>query len=221
MAIGVNEQGYHRRVRRLIVVGVSVLLASASILAKQVPADAAGNCRYQVSVQRQEGRVLRGRVCDPAELVNWLQAFPGASTSAEPPAGELLDSFTVTISFAFNPDLPYILSTLVSEHVYPYAQSGPVAYVPSRTASRPPARWPVNAGWRTIDPTSPVPAILRRLGLASVGTSGSSSPTAPSQPASSAGSRPDLVTLGFLLVAGLVIALAIGKRKAARRGPPG
>jgi hypothetical protein len=57
--------------------------------------------------------------------VNWLQAFPGASRSAEPPAGELLDSFTATISFAFDPDLPYLLGELVSEHVYPYAQGGP------------------------------------------------------------------------------------------------
>jgi hypothetical protein len=204
---------------------VSVLLASASILATAVKADAAGNCRYQVSVQRQEGRVLSGRVCDPAELVSWLQAVPGASTSAEPPAGELLDSFTVTISFAFDPNLPYILGKLVSEHVYPFAQNGPVGYVPSptvfRAASRPPARWPVKAGWRTIDPTSPIPAILRRLGLASVGASGSSSPATPSQPASSARSRPDLVTLGFLLVAGLLIALAIAKRKPARTEPPG
>jgi hypothetical protein len=157
--------------------------------------------------------------------VSWLQAVPGASTSAEPPAGELLDSFTVTISFAFDPNLPYILGKLVSEHAYPFAQNGPVGYVPSptvfRTASRPPARWPVKAGWRTIDPTSPIPAILRRLGLASVGASGSSSPATPSQPASSARSRPDLVTLGFLLVAGLLIALAIAKRKPARTEPPG
>jgi hypothetical protein len=96
-----------------------------------------------------------------------------------------------------------------------------VGYVPSptvfRTASRPPARRPMKAGWRTIDPTSPVPAILRRLGLAS----GSSSPATPSQPASSAHSRPDLLTLGFLLVAGLLIALAIAKRKAARTESPG
>jgi hypothetical protein len=232
---GTNERGT-TRLRNGPMAGVSVLLAPASILAKQVQADAAGNCRYQVSVQRQEGRVLSARVCDVGDLVNWLRVTPGAEVSTQAPDGGLLDGFTVTILVQYRPLQPDVLRPLLTETVYPLAMGGPVAFVRSRTifhefTAYP--RWVMPAGWRTLDPTEPVPPVLRRLGLPepefqpspstggtgqateSTGSPASLSTVAAGQPTESTKPKPDLITLAFLLIV-LATAALLVRRGVAR-----
>jgi hypothetical protein len=215
--------------RRLCAAFASITLASILALSTLPHADAKSGCPYDILVNRQEGRGLNARVCAYGAVVNWLRVTPGADVSSQAPQGELRDGFTVTIySVSGRP--------LVSERVYPLADGGPVAFVPSRTVFRAVTaypRWVIPAGWRTLDASERVPPVLKRLGMpqpefhpspstggtgqatestgssASLSTVAAGPATEPSRP------KPDLITLAFLLIV-LATAALLVRRGVAR-----
>jgi hypothetical protein len=202
-------------------------MASSTVL----PAEAGQPCRYWIVVSRQgfpgEGSA---RVCDVAEVVDWLRVVPEAGASAQVPQGALYDSFTVTVFFepTFRwepvPVPPPNTELLLTERVYPVAESGPVAFVPSRSifhgTGRYP-RWVVRAGWRSLDASKRVPPVLTKLGMLQP-VAGPTTPTlAPTTATPTTGSSrpgPDLVTLLFL-VAILVFVGAAVRRNIGRTRP--
>ena len=135
------------------------------------------------------------------------------------PAGDLSDAFTVTITDESGLQRP------VEAEVYPSAANGPVAHVLFRTVfttSSSNRRWVVPAGWRTLDATEQIPALLRKLGMfQSTERPPSPSISAAALPTTNPSGRPDLVTLVFLLavIAGafVLVRQSIGARN---RGTP-
>jgi hypothetical protein len=193
------------------------------------PADAGPGCRYWILVSRQgfPGEET-ARVCDVGEVVLWLRAIPEAEVSTQAPPGALNDSFTVTVYlakgvFRYEPGLEPAAQRgrLLTEQVYPVAESGPVAFVPSRSIFRgqgPSPRWAVPAGWRSLDASERVPTVLTRLGMLqpTAGRSTTPTPTATDATSTTDSSRPgpDLVTLLFVLAILASIGLVVWRRSA-------
>src|SRR5437667_7121796 len=145
-------------------IGAILLLATAIAGTTSASAEAGGNCsaRYLVGVLRNGGNELDAYVCDVGQLVLWLHVTPQAVVTAQGPAGDLSDAFTVTITDESGLQRP------VEAEVYPSAANGPVAHVLFRTVfttSSSNRRWVVPAGWRTLDATEQIPALLRKLGM--------------------------------------------------------
>jgi hypothetical protein len=192
-------------------------------------AEAGHGCPYSIFVSRENIPGDQGaRLCDVAEVVDWLRAVPGAEVSAQAPPGALNDGFTVTVfltrGFLYEPEplpIPPPHGQLLTERVYPVAESGPVAFVPSRSIFHGPGqypRWVVEAGWRSIDASQPVPRVLTRLGMLpprAVPTTPTLTPTTAAPPIGSSRPGPDLVTLVFLLAI-LVSIGAVVRRNSAR-----
>lgn len=198
-----------------------LLLASAIAGIATSNADAGSTCdaRYRVGVLRNGGSELDAYVCDVGQLIRWLHLTPQAVVTQQGPAGDLSDAFTVTIADESGLDRP-----LVAE-VYPSAANGPVAHVLSRTVLRTRSsnrRWVVPAGWRTLDASEEIPALLRKLGMfQSAARPPSPSVPAVTSPTPNPSGRPDLVTLVFL-VAVLTAALVLVRQSigARNRGTP-
>jgi hypothetical protein len=192
-------------------------------------AEAGHGCRYSIFVSRENIPGDQGaRLCDVAEVVDWLRAVPGAEVSAQAPPGALNDGFTITVfltrGFLYEPGplpIPPPHGQLLTERVYPVAESGPVALVPSRSIFHGPGqypRWVVEPGWRSIDASQPVPRVLARLGMSqprAVPTTPTLTPTTAASPVGSSRLGPDLVTLVFLLAI-LVSIGAVVRRNSAR-----
>ena len=202
-------------------IGPIVLLATAIAASIPAIAEAGSGCsaRYRIGVLRENGGYeLDGYVCDVGRLLRWLHVTPQAVVTRQRPAGDLSDAFTVTIA-----DESGLRRPVVAE-VYPSAANGPVAHVLFRTGfrTRSPSRgWVVRAGWRTLDATEQIPALMRKLGMfRSAQRSPSSSPPAVA-PTSNPSGRPDLITLLFLLAvttaALVLVRQSIGARN---RGTP-
>jgi hypothetical protein len=212
---------------------VLVIVTLSSVVAASTASRAQANaCPYRISVSR-EG--LPGeqtaRVCDVDRIADWLGAVPDATASTQAPKGALHASFTVTVVAASgssrngaSPNPPQG-RVLLKERVYPRAESGPVAFVPSRSVFQhhpgPFPKWVVSVGWRALDASKGVPPVLARLGMpqpTSDGTTPTLIPT-PTAPTSAANPpRPDLVTL-FFVAAVLVLVGAVVRRTKARTHP--
>ena len=213
--------------RRLDRACAGVTLALVIALSTPTQAGAGDGCPYEILVARQEGRVLSAWVCDVGEVVNWLRVTPGAEVSSQAQGGDLRDSFTVTILVQYRPLQPDVLRPLLTERVYPLAEGGPVAFVPSRTIFHEVTaypRWIVPAGWRTLDASEPVPPVLKRLGMSqpqlAPSSNGGNSRTSPPSLSSVTGSEPsrptpDLITLAFVLIA-IATAASLVRRGVAR-----
>jgi hypothetical protein len=161
-----------------------------------------------------------GLICHVGAIVGWLGVTPGVAVPSQPPQGDLYESYTVTI-FLQHPLHTLGFRPILTETVYPLAERGPVALVRSRTIYHefgPYPRWVVSAGWRTLDPTERVPAVLDVLGMpqpqfqpspstggtgqatgstgspASLSTVAAGPATEPTKP------KPDLITLAFLFI---------------------
>ena len=202
------------------------------------PPDAGGGCPlYKILLSREGsgGGDSFGLICHVGGVVGWLAVYSGAKVSSEPPQGELHESLTVTIL------LQHPLHTLgfrpiLTETVYPLADGGPVALVRSRTIFHefgPYPRWVVPAGWRTLDPTEPMPPVLEVLGMPqpafqpspstggtgqateSTGSPASLSTVAAGPATESTKPKPDLITLAFLLIV-LATAALLVRRGVAR-----
>ena len=211
-----------------------VVFVCAITASTATPGDGGEGCRYWVMLTlTREGLPSEyfARVCNLGEIVNWLRAIPGATVSAQAPPGALNDSFTVTIGLITNPAVealppaPGMGQVLLTERVYPVAESGPVAFVPTRSIVHGRGqypRWVVRPGWRSLNANKPVPTVLARLGMLQPAPSGTTTP-APTTPTAIAtvpatgSSRPgpDLVTILFL-VAILVSIGAMVRRNLAR-----
>jgi hypothetical protein len=217
---------------RLFRAFVIVVFACAITASTATPGDAGEGCRYWVMLAR-EGFPSENfaRVCDIGEIVDWLRAIPGATVSAQAPPSALVESFTVTIGLIKDPAVealppePGMGKVLLTERVYPVAESGPVAFVPTRSIFHGPGqypRWVVRPGWRSLNANKPVPTVLTRLGMLQPASSGRTTPAATTPtaiatvPATGSGRPgPDLVTILFL-VAILVSVGALVRRNVAR-----
>src|SRR6266516_6072248 len=147
----------------------SITLASIIALSTLNHADAGGGCPLiKILVSREgSGGGPAGFVCHVGGVVGWLNVYSGAEVSSQPPQGDLHESFTVTI-FLQHPLHSERFRPILTETVYPLAERGPVALVRSRTIFHefgPYPRWVVPAGWRTLDPTEPMPRVLEVLGM--------------------------------------------------------
>jgi hypothetical protein len=214
--------------RRLCATFASITLASIVALSTGNHADAGGGCPYyEILVARQGQPGVPGAlVCHVGAVVGWLGATPGAAVSSQPPQGNLLDGYTVSILLQ-QPLHTEGFRPLFTETVYPLAVGGPVAFVRSRTifqgfTAYP--RWVIPAGWRTLNPTEPVPPVLKALGMPQAqlapSSNGGSSRTNPPSLSSVTGAEarrptPDLITLAFLLIA-TATAASIVRRGVAR-----
>jgi hypothetical protein len=202
-------------------IGAIVLLATAIAASTAAKAEAGSTCsalyRYRIGVLRNGGRELTAYVCDVGQLVRWLHVTPRAVVTKQGPAGDLSDTFTVTIT-----DESGLRRPIVAE-VYPSAANGPVVHVLYKTVFRtrsPNRTWVVTAGWRTLDASEQIPVLLGKLGMfqsAERSPSRSLPALAPTNPSG----RPDLVTLVFLLAvitaALFLVRQSIGARN---RGAP-
>jgi hypothetical protein len=201
------------------------------------PPHARGGCplfKILVSREGSGGGDSFGLICHVGGVVGWLGVYSGAKVSSQAPQAELHESFTVTIL------LQHPLHTLgfrpiLTETVYPLADGGPLALVRSRTIFHefgPYPRWVVPAGWRTLDPTERMPAVLDVLGMPqpelqpspSTGGTGQASESPASASLSKGGTgpateptkpTPDLITLAFLLIA-LATAASLARRSISR-----
>jgi hypothetical protein len=212
--------------------GVTLGVVIAATIA--VPAGARNACPFWISVSREgfPGEE-NARICGVGKVVSWLRALPNAEVLRETPHGALNDGFTVTIVTGYGPNEvlpipPRRGSVLLAERVYPVADIGPVAFVPSRSVFRDPRGplWVVPSGWRALVPTEPVPAVLTRLGMLQPNATGptpvpSASPTVPT----GAPSRPhaDVVTVLFLTALVVAVGLAVrrGRSRTRRRSNAG
>jgi hypothetical protein len=111
-----------------------ITLASIIALSTFNHADAGSGCPlFRILVSRQgSGGGSDSLVCHVGAVVGWLGVYSGAQVSNQPPQGELLESFTVTI-FLQHPLHSEAFTPILTETVYPFADGGPVALVPSRT----------------------------------------------------------------------------------------
>ena len=193
-------------------IGAIFMLVTAIAASVAANAEAGGNCsaRYRVGVLRNGGSELDAYVCDVGQLVRWLHVTPQAVVTPQRPAGDLSDAFTVSIT-----DESGLGQPIVAE-AYPSAANGPVVHVLFKTVFRarsPHRTWVVPAGWRTLDASEQIPALLRKLGMFQSAERPSPRAVAPT---SSPSGKPDLVTLVFLLaalIAGLVfVRQSIGAR---------
>jgi len=222
--------------RRLCAAFAGITLASIIALSTLNHANAGGGCRLiEILVSREgSGGGRAGLVCHVGGVVGWLQVYSGAEVSSQPPQGPLHESFTITI-FLQHPPHSEGFRPILTETVYPLADGGPVALVRSRTifhefGAYP--RWVVPAGWRTLDPTEPMPRPLEVLGMPqpefqpSPSTGGTGQATESTGPASlstvaagqateSTKPKPDLITLAFLLIV-LATAALLVRRGVAR-----
>jgi hypothetical protein len=207
------------------------LVLSLAFASAPPPAHAGDECPYWISVTRQEnGAGGSARLCDVGRVVAWLGMTPEDNVTADPPAGSLNSSFTVTI-YLTPRGFPYPVpqgpgvKVLVTEHVYPVAASGPVALVRSRSifhgfGSYP--RWVVRPGWRTLDATQRVPATLTKLGmLQPLGGIGPATPE-PSPASASEPRKPgaDWVTILLVVAALAVVGTVVRRGFLQRRGLP-
>ena len=155
--------------RRLCAAFASITLASIIALSTLNHANAGGGCPLiEILVSREgSGGGPAGFVCHVGGVVGWLNVYSGAEVSSQPPQGGLHESFTVTI-FLQHPLHSERFRPILTETVYPLAERGPVALVRLRTIFHefgPYPRWVVPAGWRTLDPTERLPAVLEVLGM--------------------------------------------------------
>ena len=211
-----------------------VTLSFAMTFSTTAPrAEAGQGCWYWVQVSRERfpGEETL-QVCDVGRVVDWLRATPEANVSTQTPEGALNDSFTVTVylakrAFPIHEMLPVPPSgsaVLVTERVYPVSESGPVAFVPSRSVFHGPGqypRWVVRAGWRYLDPMDRVPTVLTRLGMLqpiAPGPTPTPTATAPAPTSSSSRPGPDLVTLLFLVA--ILVSVGVAVRRNIRRTRP-
>ena len=221
--------------RRLCAAFASITLASIIALSTLNHANAGGGCPLIEIMVSREGSIGGGFVCHVGGVVGWLQVYSGAEVSSQPPQGDLHESYTVTI-FLQHPLHSERFRPILTETVYPLADGGPVALVRSRTIFHefgPYPRWVVPAGWRTLDPTEPMPPVLDVLGMpqpelkpspssggrgqatestrapATLSTVATGPATEPTRP------TPDLITLAFLLIA-LATAASLARRSASR-----
>jgi hypothetical protein len=223
--------------RRLCAAFASITLASIIALSTLNHASAGGGCPLiEILVSREGSGAGRASVvCHVGGVVGWLGVTPGVTVSSQPPQGDLNESFTVTI-FLYHPLHSEGSRPILTETVYPLAVGGPVALVRSRTMYHEFGlypRWVVSAGWRTLDPTERMPAVLEVLGMpqpelqpspstdgtgkatestgspASLSTVAAEPTTEPTKP------KPDLITLAFLLIV-LATASLLVRRGVAR-----
>jgi hypothetical protein len=226
--------------RRLGGALASITLASTiafSAVSHAAPPDAGRRCPLiEILVSRERsGGGSNALICRVGDIVGWLGVTPGVAVSNQPPQGELHESFTVTILLQ-HPLHTLRFRPILTETVYPLADGAPVAFVRSRTIFHefgPYPRWVVPAGWRTLDPTERLPAVLDVLGMpqpefqpspstggtgqatestgspASVSTVAAGPATEPTEP------KPDLITLAFLLIV-LATAALLVRRGVAR-----
>jgi hypothetical protein len=212
---------------------VTIIFASATAFSTAQPAEANRACPYWVSVSRENfPGEQTARLCDLNRLAEWLKAVPDASLLTQTPQGTLNDGFTVTVvtvpgwkHIEALPPGPGIGRVLLTERVYPVAESGPVAFVPSRSVMLrhpgPFPTWVVDAGWRALDATKRVPPVLAELGMLQPMASPTTPTLAPTTAAPTTGSSrpgPDLVTLLFLLAVLVSVGAAI--RRSMRRISP-
>jgi hypothetical protein len=225
--------------RRLCAAFASITLATTIALSTLNHANAGSGCPLiEILVSREgSGGGRASLVCHVGGVVGWLGVTPGVAVSSQPPQGELHESFTVTI-FLQRPPQSEGFRPILRETVYPLAERGPVALVRSRTiyhefGAYP--RWVVSAGWRTLDPTERMPAVLEVLGMpqpelqpspstggtgqatgstrspASLSTVAAGPATEPTKP------KPDLITLAFLLTvlatAGLLVRRGVARSR--------
>jgi len=190
-------------------------------------AEAGRGCRYSIFVSREEIPGARSaRLCDVGGVVDWLRAVPEAEVLLQAPHGALKDGFTVSVfltrGFLYEPNplpIPPRRGQLLTERVYPVAESGPVAFVPSRTVFHGPGgypRWVVRAGWRSIDANKPVPRVLTKLGMLQpeVGsTIPTLAPRSATPPTNSSRPGPDVVTLSFLLAILVSVAVVVRRNR--------
>jgi len=212
---------------RLAFAGVTLGVVIAANIA--VPAVARNACPFWISVSREGfSGEENARICGVGKVVSWLRALPNAEVLRETPHGALNDGFTVTIVTGYGPNEvlpipPRWGSVLLDERVYPVADIGPVAFVPSRSVFRDPRGplWVVPSGWRALVPTEPVPTVLTRLGMLQP-TAGPTTPTfTPTTPASATSSSrpgPDLVTLLFLVA--IMVSVGVAVRRSIGRTRP-
>jgi hypothetical protein len=218
---------------------VTVLFTFATAFSP-APAHAGQPCPYWIFVSR-EGSFGEETawVCRIGGILAWLRVIPGANVSAQGPPGPLNDRFTITVGAAKPnteapppPGLQRERSTILKVSVYPVAESGPVAFVQSRSIfhgrGRYP-RWVVQAGWRSLDASKRVPTVLTKLGMlqptAAPTTPTFTPTTTPTFPPTSATSAtgssrpgPDLVTLLFLVAFLVSVGVAI-RRSVVRTRP--
>jgi hypothetical protein len=194
-----------------------VLFLGLAFASGPVPALADNECPYWISVTREEnGAGGTAHVCDVGRVVAWLRATPGAEILLAPPSHGLNSSFTVTIYHLARktfqegpiPDQPGA-KALLTEYVYPIAESGPVALVRSRSTFHGPGgypRWVVRPGWRLLDATQRVPAALTKLGiLQPAGLIGAATP----EPSPASASEPGKPGAGWVTILFVVGALAV------------
>jgi hypothetical protein len=211
---------------------VTVLCVSAMASSTPMLAEVGQGCRYWVQVSREGfGGEQAAQVCDVGNVVDWLGVVPEAKVSTQAPQVTLNDSFTVTIYLARR-TFPYEMlpvppsgsAMLVTERVYPVADSGPVAFVPTRSIFHEPGgypRWVVLAGWRSLDASKRVPTVLTKLGMlqpTATRTTPTSTPTTVTSATGSSRHGPDLVTLLFLVAILVSVGIAI-RRRAGRTHP--
>jgi hypothetical protein len=214
---------------RLAKAFVTITFSFAVAFSTAVPAEGGQACRYWVQVSREGfGGEQAAQLCDVGNVVDWLGVVPGAKVSTQAPQVTLNDSFTVTIYLA-RKAFPYEMlpvppsgsAVLVTERVYPVADAGPLALVPSRSIFHGPGRYPrwvVLAGWRSLDASKRVPTVLTKLGMlqpTAVPTTPTFTPTTAASATNSSRPGPDLVTLLFLIA--ILVSVGVAVRRSARR----
>jgi hypothetical protein len=215
------------RGRAFVIATVSFAMA----LSTASPAEAGNRCPYWIIVVRQERPgEQEARVCYIGSVVDWMRATSEANISPQPPQVVLNSGFTITIytarrarGFEGLPLEPW-RQVLLTEHVYPVAESGPVAFVASRSIFHGPGqypRWVVRAGWRYLDPMDRVPTVLTKLGMLqpiAPGPTPTPTATAPAPTTGSSRPGPDLVTLLFLVA--ILVSVGVAVRRSIGRTRP-
>jgi hypothetical protein len=215
--------------RAKVFMTVMVILTIA--FSTTVPSEARQGCRYWVLVSRQgfPGE-QSAAVCDIGALVDWLRLVPEAEISAQAPQVALNDGFTVTIFLQSRGFPGFPIETLpnspggevlLTERVYPVAEGGPVAFVPSRSIFHGVgrySRWTVRAGWRSLDASTQVPSPLAKLGLLQIAVPTPTFTRAAPSATSSSRPGPDLVTLLFIVA--ILVPVGVAVRRSMGRTRP-
>jgi hypothetical protein len=152
--------------------------------------------------------------------------------SEYPPLGHVNSSFTVVV-YLESRAFPYHrippppgAKVLLTEYVYPVAESGPVALVQYKSVFHKPGsphpRWVVRPGWRTLNANRRVPVELAKLGmLQPLRDSGPATPEPSQAPESEPSKRgADWVTILFVVGALAAVAAVVRRGFVQRRGLP-
>ena len=194
---------------RSVVLGALVAVA----MLNSVPSKALA-CRevtYRVTVIGPTGKEASAMRCSVGAIAAWLDLYPQTTISPSVPPGDLGSLYVVRFE-----DVSMSQTRLMLQlRLYPEASEGPIVdllesgfiQTESYTGS-------VTAGWRRLDPTTPVPSSLMALGVPPGEVSARSLGREPS-PTDSGSREPDAVSLSFLVA--IVVATALIAARRARR----